>query len=266
MEIRSLAWRTDLIFPRFEGLVEDRGGYRVVRTPDNPGFYWGNFLLFAHPPTADSLPEWTRIFEREIRAVQPAPHLAFGWDSPTGEPGAVEPFRAAGFILGENAVLTATDLLPPPHPHRAVRVRPLATDAEWAQALENQVACRAAEFSVDEYRPFKARQMARYRRMADAGLGAWFGAFAGERLVAGLGVFADGALARFQMVATHPEFRRQGICGTMVHESARYPRTVLGAETLVMTADEHDHAGRIYESLGFRPTERQLGVELRPAA
>jgi GNAT superfamily N-acetyltransferase len=266
MDVRSLAWRTDLFFPRFDGIVEDRGDYLVVRTPDNPGFYWGSFLLFAGPPEADSLPGWKRLFAREIAAVQPAGHLAFGWDSPTGERGAVEPFLAEGFLLQENAVLTAAELVPPPHPNRDVSIRPLATDAEWAQALDNQVDCRGPEFPIDEYRPFKARQMARYRRMADAGRGAWLGAFAGERLVADLGVFAGGGLARFQMVETHPDFRGRGICATLVHESARYARAVLGAETLVITADEHYHAGRIYESLGFRRTERQLGVELRPAA
>ena len=56
MHIRSLGWRTDLIFPRFDGVVTDRGDYLVVRTPSNPGFYWGNFLLLDAPagPLADS--------------------------------------------------------------------------------------------------------------------------------------------------------------------------------------------------------------------
>lgn len=266
MRIRSLGWRTDLIFPRFDGVVTDRGEYLVVRTPSNPGFFWGNFLLFAHPPDADALPEWKRLFQREIGDLQPARHFAFGWDSPAGEPGALEPFLADGFFVCENAVLSTADVVPPPHPNGDVAIRPLATDAEWDQALENQVACRDAVFSMDEYRPYKARQMARYRRMAEAGLGAWFGAFAGDRLVADLGVFTDGGLARFQQVETHPDFRGRGICGTLVYESARYALGRLGVQTLVITADEHYHAGRIYESVGFRPTERQLLLERRPDA
>ncbi|HST57446.1 MAG TPA: GNAT family N-acetyltransferase [Longimicrobium sp.] len=266
MEIRSLGYRTDLIFPRFEGIVADRGDCTVVRTPSNPGFYWGNFLLFAHPPDADSLPVWKRRFREEIASVQPAPHLAFGWDSPGGEAGAVEPFLAEGFILSENAVLTADTVLPPRRRNADVEIRPLATDGEWAQALENHVVLRGGEFPEAEYRPFKAQQLARYRRMTDAGLGTWFGAFADGRLVADLGVFTDGTLARFQQVGTHPDFRNRGICGTLVYESARYAQARLGVERFVMTADEHYHAGRIYESLGFRRTERQLGLELRPRA
>ena len=266
MEIRSLGYRTDLIFNRFQGTIVDRGDCLVIRTPSNPGWYWGNYLLFRDPPDADALPAWKRRFHQEIAALQPAPHLAFGWDSPDGEPGVLEPFLAEGFLLNENAVLTATAVSPPPHPNAEVSIRPLATDAEWMQALENQVACHGEEFPLPAYRTFKARQMEGYRRMAAAGLGAWLGAFAGGRLVADLGVFVDGPVARFQAVETHPGFRRRGICGTLVYEGARHAQAALGAERLVMLADEHYHAGRIYESLGFRPTERQLGLELRPPA
>jgi ribosomal protein S18 acetylase RimI-like enzyme len=262
MEIRSLACRTDLIFPRFEGIVTDRGEYLVVRTPAIPGFYWGNYLLFAQPPAEDSLPGWKRLLQRKIADVQPTEHCAFGWDSPTGE-GAVEPFLADGFILAENAVLSTDAVLAPRHYNADVEIRPLATDADWAQALENHVALRQGEFSETEYRLFKARQLGQYRRMTEAGVGTWFGGFAEGWLVADLGVFTDETLARLQQVGTHPDFRNRGICATLVYESARHALTRLGAERLVITADEHYHAGRIYESLGFRRTERQLGVELR---
>lgn len=50
MQVRSLGYRTDLIFPAFDGQITDRGDYLVVRTPSNPTFYWGNFLLFDRPP------------------------------------------------------------------------------------------------------------------------------------------------------------------------------------------------------------------------
>lgn len=266
MQIRSLGYRTDLIFSRFQGMVVDRGDHLVIRTPSNPGWYWGNYLLFRDPPGDGALREWTQRFHAEIASRQPAPHVAFGWDSPEGEPGVLEPFLAEGFILNENVVLTADAVAPPPHPNAEVRIRPLATDAEWTQALENQVACHTAAFPLPAYRAFKARQMRDYRRMAEAGLGAWLGAYLDGRLVADLGVFPDGPIARFQAVETHPDFRRRGICGTLVWEGARHARAVLGAERLVMLADEHYHAGRIYESLGFRRTERQLGLELRPGA
>jgi len=49
---RSLGWRTDLIFARFDGEVSPRSDHLVIRTPHNPGFWWGNFLLFDHAPRA----------------------------------------------------------------------------------------------------------------------------------------------------------------------------------------------------------------------
>jgi ribosomal protein S18 acetylase RimI-like enzyme len=264
MNIRSLGWRTDLIFPRFDGIVEDRGDCLVVRTPTNPGYYWGNFLLFRDPPAVDSLPAWKERFRLEISSIQPADHVTFGWDSPEGEAAALEPFLAEGFRLEENVVLSAETLSPPPHVNGEIGVRPLASAEDWAQVLRNQVECRPAEFALEDYRVFKERQMARYRRMAEAGAGAWYGAFLDDRVVADLGIFVDGGLARFQRVETHPDFRRRGICGTLVYEAARQARSSLGAERMVIVADENYHAGRIYAALGFRRTERQLGLELRP--
>ena len=103
--------------------------------------------------------------------------------------------------------------------------------------------------------------MARYRKMAQAGLGAWFGAFLENQLVADLGLFFEAGVGRFQQVETHPDFRRRGICGTLVYHSSRFGFEKMEARTLVMVADEHYHAARIYESVGFRPKERQVGLD-----
>jgi predicted GNAT family acetyltransferase len=79
--------------------------------------------------------------------------------------------------------------------------------------------------------------------------------------VADLGLFVIDGVGRFQSVETLPEFRRRGICGTMVYQVANYGFERLGAKRLVMIADEFYHAAKIYESVGFRPTERQVGLE-----
>jgi hypothetical protein len=50
MQVTSLGFQTDLALRVLEGAeITDRGDYLVVRTPDNPTFYWGNFLLLARP-------------------------------------------------------------------------------------------------------------------------------------------------------------------------------------------------------------------------
>ena len=75
-------------------------------------------------------------------------------------------------------------------------------------------------------------------------------------MVADLGLFRDGDVARFQDVATDPSFRRRGICGRLVYEVARESLASGQVKTLVMAADENYHAARIYESVGFKPQER----------
>lgn len=261
MELRSLGYRTDLFFARFEGIIEDRGEYLVILTPSNPTFFWGNYLLFANPPRPGDLERWQALFRQEISARQTTHHMVFGWDSVDGDSGEVQPFLDDGFHLAENVVLAAQQVNLPPKYNHEVAMRPLMEDWEWDAALQLQVDCREPEHEFDSYMVYKKAKFQRYRDMQRAGLGHWFGAFVGDRLVADLGLFCMDGIGRFQSVETDPEFRRQGICGTLVHYAAQYGLEQMGARTLVMLADEHYHAARIYESVGFRPVERQRGLE-----
>ncbi len=95
MQIRSLAYQTDLFFPRFDGEVADRGDYTVIRTPSNPTFHWGNFLLFDQPPVPGDLHRWRWLFAEEIGTAPAIKHLAFGWDSVHGETGDIQPLLDA---------------------------------------------------------------------------------------------------------------------------------------------------------------------------
>ena len=103
--------------------------------------------------------------------------------------------------------------------------------------------------------------MAGYRAMTQAGIGEWFGAFVGQQMVGGLGIFLDEDIGRFQEVVTRSVFRRQGICRSLVYHASIEAFAHLGAERLVIVADDDYVAGRIYEQVGFRPVERQVGVD-----
>jgi GNAT superfamily N-acetyltransferase len=264
MDLRSLAYRTDLIFPRFDGEVVDRGGYIVVRTPANPSFYWGNFLLFERPPGPGDLERWTERFVAEIGAPPEVGHMAFGWDSPGGELGLSQPFLDAGFRMQDGVVLVSDATRPPPRPNAALTMRPMVSDADWDQALSLMLLASWDGDASPGIVEFSRRAMARYRAMAEAGLGAWVGAFDGGRMVGGLGIFAEAGIARFQAVGTHPAARGVGVCGTLVHWASRYAAERLSAGRLVIVADVDSQAARIYESVGFRPAERQVGLERAP--
>lgn len=260
MNLQSLAYRTDLIFPLYEGSLTDRGDYLVVATPSNPGFFWGNFLIFQKPPVEGDLPVWKDLFRREFNGLPGIRHIAFGWDGIEGATGCLEPFLSEGFILERSVVMTASQVSAPRKYHSGITVRPLRSDAEWAAAAQNQVLSRPTGFELGSYTNFKQTQMRRYRRMSEDGFGHWFGAFLGSQLVADLGIYRDGRVGRFQMVETHPDFRRQGICGALVHQASNYALHEMGLETLVLVADPDDHPSRIYASVGFKKTETCVGI------
>ncbi|MBE9524650.1 MAG: GNAT family N-acetyltransferase [Chloroflexi bacterium] len=261
MEVQSLGYRTDLIFPKFDGQILDRGSYLVILTPTNPTFYWGNFLLFPNPPSEGDLEKWKAIFCKEIGSQLPVEHFAFGWDTVKGELGEVKPFLDEGFNLDQSVVLSTGQVTIPPKYNQEVVIRALREDWEWEQATQNQIACRPPEHNLDDYQVFKRDQMLRYRQMTWDGLGMWFGAFLEKQLVADLGVFGAGVVGRFQQVGTHPDYRRRGICGALVYEASRYVLEDMKIGTLVMVADENYHAAKIYESVGFQPKEQQVGLD-----
>ena len=259
---RSLGWATDLAVLAPSATFEARDGHLVVRTPGNPGYYWGNFLLFPAAPGPGDLARWEAAFTAAFGHEPRVRHTTFGWDDPAGTEGAIAEFVAAGYEPYASVVLSAgvDDLRRPPRHADDVVVRPLASDADWAQALVNQVACREDGHAEAAYLPFKRAQMAAHREAMEAGHGRWYGAFRGDRLVADCGLYVQDGLARFQAVGVAPDARRQGVCGALVLAVARDGVEALGARTLVMAAEPDAPAEGIYRAIGFRPTERQLGV------
>lgn len=261
MEIRSLAFRTDLAMLEHSGSeVEDHGTHLVVRTPDNPAYWWGNFLLLASAPRdASDAERWLATFEAELPQAR---HRSFGVDGRDGGVEDLAPFAGLGMSTEWSSVMTATSVHEPPRPNADAAYRRLATDEDWAQQVELD---RAGEEPGTHSLEFVTARAAAERRLVEAGYGAWWGAFEDGRLSASMGLFtASPGLARFQNVKTHPDARGRGLAGTLVHRVSRYGFDELGARTLVMVADPDYLAIRIYRSVGFADGERQLMAELRP--
>ncbi|MEV5961324.1 GNAT family N-acetyltransferase [Kribbella sp. NPDC051952] len=263
MEITSLGYRTDLLLLELSGSVfHDAGDYVVVRTPGNPGFWWGNFLLFRSPFAPGDTKARVETFRQEFPAAR---HVALGIDSVDGVIGAEGELTAAGFDLGRDVVMTASEVVAPARPNEEATYRLLDGDDDWEQLLQQSLA--TATMTVDEeYVRFTRRRLVATRALVDAGHGKWFGAFDGERLQSSLGLMFDGkGVARFQHVQTSPEDRGRGLASTLVHRASTYGLTEGGARTLVMVADPEYLAIRIYRALGFTDTETQLGFSLPPA-
>jgi ribosomal protein S18 acetylase RimI-like enzyme len=263
--ITSLGFRTDVALRVLEGAkVTDRGDYLVVRSPGQPDFWWGNFLLLACWPEPGTGDRWLARFAAEFPLAR---HVAIGVDR-AGEDRAgdngVTPaeFLAAGLEPQRDTVLTCAAVGPPPHPSAAAEIRRLESDADWRQSVDLALRC----FDHSEPRDYLEARAAARRRLTRAGRGAWFGAFAGGRLLAQLGLFDAGdGHARYQHVETDPEARRQGLAGTLVWHAGRYGREALGASTFVIVADPADVAIRVYRACGFADRQRQFTFERPPA-
>jgi ribosomal protein S18 acetylase RimI-like enzyme len=254
VEIRSLGYRSDLMIRVLEGSqLTDRGTYAVIRTPQNPDFWWGNFLLLRSMPERDDT--WLDTFAAEFPGSR---HLTLGVD--------VTDATDAGTLAGMRgqllAVLTAESVSEPPFPHRSAVVRPLASEDDWQQAA--LVRAEISAGTPGAYPQFLRARVAAERALTEAGHGWWFGAFVDGELAATLGLITDGSgLARYQNVETHPAFRRRGLAGTLVWKAGEHALRS-GARTLVIVADPAEGAIRVYRSVGFTQTQTQLGFERAP--
>lgn len=256
--IVSLNHQTDLMMAGFRSQILDRGDYLLVRTPQSPGFHWGNYLLWERAPVAGDLERWRALFRQEFPDAGLVRHEAFTWD--TFEPGGVAEFLGAGFQLHATVALSTQRVEMPPRTNLAVSVRPVVHEAEFEAAIEGQLETRDPAFDRDRYFDFCQRQMALYREMIAAGRGLWWGAFAGEELVGSLGVFHSQGLARYQVVTTHRQHQRQGICARLVYEAGRHALEHFGVHTLVMAAEAGSDAARIYQSAGFCARETSYAL------
>lgn len=262
-------WRSDFILHRHGALVAERDDCLVVRTPANPNFYWGNFLLLPQAPRDDELAHWMDRFDEEITRLQPASqHVALGINGPPGD-ASLPTWVHAGFEIMPTAVLQLSpgQLRAPLRQARgAVQVRPLNLAHEMDAAVALQCA-DAGGFEPTNHEKHRRAQMQRYARMAEAGEALWFGAWCDGVLAADCGLMRDatvaGALGRFQHVSTHPLWRRRGLCSALIHEVSRYGFEHWGLARTLMCADPDDVAIAIYESLGFVRIDREWCLQLR---
>jgi ribosomal protein S18 acetylase RimI-like enzyme len=261
MHRRSLAVATDLFILRLGGAqVIERDGYTVVRSPAQPTFYYGNFLLFPAAPAPGDFERWMDLCRAEFADDPEVRHETFCWDDPQGRTGDSRPFIDAGFECDTSAVMVASGTHLPPHPLHELRVRPLAGDADWDGARACLASARDEKHEEASHDTFLLRSMRARRAMVESGAGQWFGAFLDGVIVGTLGIFVEDGVGRFQSVVVSPAARRRGVCGTLVHAAARHALSELGAERLVMVADPDDDAIRVYRSVGFSAAEQQASL------
>jgi ribosomal protein S18 acetylase RimI-like enzyme len=246
----SLAFATDLVARLAEGgSVERADGFQVVRTPANPAFRWGNFLL-ADADAGLTDPE---VWAARHRAA--FPDLGFttvGVDD--GDARLDEAaWQAAGFEVERSVVLRAraADVGRPD-----AAVEEVAGDADWAdvEAIELELGADEADNGV-----FVRRRIDAQRAAVAAGRAVWLGLREDVRIIAALGVLpTPGGIARYQNVATLAAYRRRGAAGRLARAGAAVAAERWRCSDLVIVADSDGPAIGLYRRLGFRDAETQL--------
>jgi ribosomal protein S18 acetylase RimI-like enzyme len=271
---RSLVLATDIDVLAIDHTVGRGDGYLVVRSPGNPTFWFGNFLVFDDPPGPGDGARWERLFEREFADEPRVRHRTVRWDRTDGEADAsIDEFTGRGYDLESVVGLVAEpgELVAHPRANQEVEIRPLdpttggQDEPLWASVVEIQVAGRGAEMREDDYREFSDTRQAELRALFQTGRGAWYVALtpAGE-VAASCGVVATGDRGRFQAVETAEHHRRRGICSRLVVDAAAHAAAAHSLRSLVIAADADYHALGLYESLGFGRRERISSLCRRP--
>jgi GNAT superfamily N-acetyltransferase len=260
VRLKNLGFITDLVLRSLEGAsVSEAGDHLVIRSPDNPAFWWGNFILLAEPPAPGSADHWLATF---AAAFPEAQHVTFGVDSTAAVTEIPADFAEAGLIADRMMVLTATEVREPARPSTDTEIRPLRSDEDWEQSLD--LTNRGYEDGAGEPE-FARRRTAARRRTVEEGHGTWLGAFEDGRLLSQLGLFGiTDDVARYQDVVTDPAARRRGLASTLLWQAGRHGRETLGASTLVIVADPAESAINLYRTVGFKDTQTQLSLIRQP--
>jgi len=250
-----LGWRTDLAVRRAGGSsVDEHADHLVVRSPDNPAFHWGNFLLVTDQALVDDADRWVSTFETEFPDAE---HRAVGL---VAEPRDDSGWYAHGLVVEHEDVLS-TDSRPDSTPlAQGYLVRRLDTHEDWSQSTGLEV----EEYPGDA--EFHHAATTTRARMSERGVAAWFGAFHGDRLAAQLGIVDCGdGVARYQAVLTSTRHRRRGLAGHLIGVAAQWAAD-RGVQTWVIVADAGSPASKLYQRRGFVSAERSTQAYRKPPA
>lgn len=266
-KLLSLGIRTNVMIHRFDGgIIEEYDDCILLKTPSNPNYWWGNMLFMPNAPQAGDFERWDKVFQKRLGSK--FKHRVYAWDinpndSLKPDRGEDADFLAGGFNRADDEVLaTQKDgLVKPEYIAEGLEIRPLNSSEDWADVLELNVLCRDTFHPEVGYREHRRKQLEMYQRLQADDLGVIFGGFVESKLVADMGLFFENGLGRFQHVETHPDYRKRGIAGSMVHHISEWGFNKRSAENLVIIADPEGPAVKLYKSLGYNLQEISYALQ-----
>jgi GNAT superfamily N-acetyltransferase len=248
MKLIAAGWETDLSILRHSGsLIEEFDDHIVIRSPHNPDYHWGNFVLVTKPETAGDAARWKNTFHK---AFPNAGWLAIGLPK---FPSATVSWDQFGIELERMEVLKATTQPSSPAISPSYTSR-ILSGSDWDALLEREIEenLKSGEHDSEAYERFIRRSIEGYKDLCNRGLAAWFGAFSGKELVADLGIVVCGDTARYQSVQTDERHRRQGLASHLLGKAADWAGQN-GCTSWVIVTESTNDAGRVYRGAGFVP-------------
>jgi len=255
----SPGWATDLAVLQHGGsTVEDRDDHLVVRTPHNPDFHWGHSLFVTDADSVDDALRWVTTFQTTFPQ---ATWVAIGL---ARMPDDADAWTDLGLDLELDDVLTTRTLPRQTPPPTGYRVRRLS-GSDWAQQVFRAMADneRTGEYEAVSHERFVRAQTDARRALSDRDVAAYFGAFAGDRLVADLGIVRCGTTARYQNVGTDEEHRGRGLASHLLGVAARWAHD-WGCDRWVIVTESTNSAGRVYRRAGFESDTGNAQAYRRP--
>ena len=243
MIIRSLALKTELGLAATRGIITDRGDYVVVKTPDDPGYYYGNLLLLPAPPQVGEVGFWMRRFHDELGPVK---HCTLWWDGISGDAGAEAELLANGFRIDRSVVLTATRVSAPVHAVHVLSPQQVLDTADLAFAIGDR--------HDENFREFLERRSAWHSRLVAEDKAKFFGIYDSGDLVASLGIVPMGNVARYQDVQTAEPFRRRGFAAALLAAAAH---EVPSSRYVILATPE---TVNVYTRVGFAIAEQTVSA------
>ena len=256
MKLETLGLITEFAIASADAQIQDNGDHIIVATPDNPDFYFGNFVIFAKPPTLDSISVWENIFSQNFPKAE---HKAFAWQGHITTDDSTK-LKARGYQIYEHIVLQR-NTNPSSTPQTDLTCRPLVSDADWDAAVQNHYEARQLSEELQKKRlRFLQKLFAKFRRLTLGQSAVWYGAFLQDELIGTLGICACENLGRFQEVVLKEKFRSQGFGTQFVALAMNDALTRLPIDTFVIVAEAGSVAERVYRKLGFGEATREQGM------
>lgn len=260
MQSLPARWATDLaVLQMFGSSVEEHLDHLVVRTPANPDFHWGNFILVTDAARTGQADHWLQVF---ADAHPSADWAAIGLITPPADDSA---WTGHGLDVEVDEALS-TEVCPAGTPLTPGYQARRLTGSDWERLVDVELRDNQASGAYDPeiHERFVRAQVRTLAHASQRDALAYFGAFQGAELVASLGIVVCGRQARYQAVGTDSAHRRRGLAGHLLGVAAQWAADQ-GCDQWVIVTEATNPAGRLYRSVGFEHDVDTASVYRAPA-